>query len=192
MSKETFLPIGVAIVTLQRKLWEYQVRIVMPCSYFSSFTVCWLAFRGSPAETRLTVYCWLLIPAQPIGTGNLSYNWWACFCAQTLIARDPVVTFERRLKVTKTYGQRNFLAYRRCHCYTTEKVMGVPDQNCDVTCVHKLRSCIKQMQSFMSGRFLFFSSEMGTPCSHFSSSGWVGLLSGVPQQKLGWQFTAGC
>ena len=30
MYKETFLPISVAIVTLQRKLWEYQVRIVMP------------------------------------------------------------------------------------------------------------------------------------------------------------------
>jgi hypothetical protein len=61
MYKETFLPIGVAIVTLQRKLWPYQIRIATPCSYFSSSGACWLGFRGSPAETRLTVYCWLLI-----------------------------------------------------------------------------------------------------------------------------------
>ena len=52
------------------------------------------------------------------------------FCAQTLIARDPVVTFEHRSTLTRTYGQRNVLAYRRCYCYTPEKVMATPDQNC--------------------------------------------------------------
>jgi hypothetical protein len=30
MYKETFLPIGVAIVTLQKKFWPHQIRIVMP------------------------------------------------------------------------------------------------------------------------------------------------------------------
>ena len=30
MYEETFLAIGVAIVTRQQTLWEYQVRIVMP------------------------------------------------------------------------------------------------------------------------------------------------------------------
>ena len=151
MYKETFLPIGVAIVTLQRKLWPYQVRIEPPCSYFSSSGACWLGFRGSPAETRLTVYCWLLIPAQPIGSGNWVGNWWACFCAQTLIARDPVVTFERRSKLTKTYGQRKFLAHRRSHCYTTEKVMGRPDQNCNTMFIFlEFWACLACFQGFPS------------------------------------------
>ena len=97
----------------------------------------WLSFRVSPAETRLTVYCWLrscINKCNPSCLGVFCYshpkwntmftfffssgwvgllsgfpirnqvdslllvasNWWACFCAQTLIARDPVITFERR------------------------------------------------------------------------------------------------
>ena len=126
----------------------------------TTFLFCRACFTSPPAVTRLTVYCWLHIHTQLVRPVNLTHNLCSMFCAQTLIARDPVVTFERRSKVTRTYVQRNFLAYRRCHCYTTEKVMAIPYQNCDVTCVHKLRSCIKQMQSFMSGRFLFFSSEL--------------------------------
>ena len=89
-----------------------------------------LALRVFPAVTMLTVYCWLYLPAQPIGSGNMAHNWWACFCAQTLIARDSVITSERRSILTKTYGQRNFLANRRCHCYTTERVVTRPSQNC--------------------------------------------------------------
>ena len=76
------------------------------------------------------------------------------FCAQTEIARDPVVTSERCSKVTRTYVQITFLAYRRCD--TTEKVMAIPDQNGDAICVHKLQSRMKQMQSVMSGQLLFF------------------------------------
>ena len=83
------------------------------------------------------------------------------FCAQTLIARDTVVTVERRSELTTTYVERNFLAYRGCHCYTTEKVMAIPSQNCDAILVHKLRSRIKQMQSVMSGQVLFFSGFYG-------------------------------
>jgi len=94
------------------------------------------ALRVSPAVTRLTVY------------------------RRPQVARDPVVTFERRSKVTKTYGQRNFLAYRRCHCYTTAEVMGVPSQNCDAVLVHKLRSRMKQMQSVMYGQLMVLSGFM--------------------------------
>ena len=104
----------------------------------------------------------------------MAHNLWACFCAQTLIARDRVVTFERRLELTKTYGQRNFLAYRRCHCYTTEKVMGIPSQNCDAVCVHKLRSRINKCNLSCLGSF----------CS--SQDVWrVGLIYESSQQKLG-------
>ena len=35
MYKETFLPFGVAIATLQRKLWPYQIRIVMPYGFIN-------------------------------------------------------------------------------------------------------------------------------------------------------------
>ena len=55
MYKETFLPIGVAIVTLQQKFSDYKVRIAMSCCYFSSFIASQLALRVPPAETRLTV-----------------------------------------------------------------------------------------------------------------------------------------
>ena len=61
MYKETFLPIGVASVTLQQNFSDYKVRIAMPCCYFSSFMAFQLALRVPPAETWLTVYCWLLI-----------------------------------------------------------------------------------------------------------------------------------
>ena len=90
------------------------------------------------------------------------------------------------------YGQRNFLAYQRCHCYTTERVIGRPSQTCDAIFDNKLWSYIRQMQSFMSGMFLSFSSELKRHVHIYRFLGWVGLLSGVPQQKLGWQFTGGC
>ena len=38
--------------------------------------------------------------------------------------------------------------------------MGGPNQNCDAILVHELRSRIKQMQSVMSGQFLFCSCFM--------------------------------
>ena len=47
-----------------------------------------------------------------------------CYC---------VVTFACPCKLTKTYAWRNFLAYRRCHCCTTEKVMGGQRQNCNAS-----------------------------------------------------------
>ena len=165
MCKETFLPIGVAIVTLQRKLWPYQIRIATPCSYFSSFRICWLAFRGSPAETRLTVYCWLLvrgIPAQSVGSGNLPGNLGGMFCAQTWIARDPVITFECR-----------------------------SDSDNNI--------CPNKLSGLSALPWLHYSESVDNPKSelqhhvHISRVlGHVGLVSGVPQQKLGWQFTAGC
>ena len=67
------------------------------------FMACGLDLRVFPAETRLTVYCWLLKHAQLVSPGNLAHNLCIMFCAQTLIARDPVVTSERRSELTKTY-----------------------------------------------------------------------------------------
>ena len=55
MHKETFLPIGIVIVTLQRELWECQIRIVMAYVFIN----CDLAFRKCNLSW-LGNFCWLL------------------------------------------------------------------------------------------------------------------------------------
>ena len=50
MYKETFLPIGVAIVTLQQEFSDYKVRIATACCYFSSYVAFRLALRVPPSR----------------------------------------------------------------------------------------------------------------------------------------------
>ena len=95
MYKETFLPTGVDIVTLQRELWEDQIRIdaifvhklrsrikqmqsVMSGQllFFSCFMACGLDLRVFPAEIRLTVYCWLLILQSSIFIRQMKLGSW--------------------------------------------------------------------------------------------------------------------
>ena len=59
-----------------------------------------LALRVPPAVTRLKDYCWLHIHTQSVGPGNLAQNLCSMCCAQTLLARDPVIKFECSPRVT--------------------------------------------------------------------------------------------
>ena len=70
------------------------VALLYPVGAQSSFDTsphgCWFCSTSFPGGNQVDGF-----PPAPILGGM--------FCAQTLIARDPVVTFERRSKVTKTY-----------------------------------------------------------------------------------------
>ena len=92
-------------------------------------------------------------------------------CVQTLIARDRVIIFERRSKVTKRYGEGNFLAHRRCHCYTTENVMERPRQNCDA------------INIFSNVFFCMLACFKGSPSRNYVNS--LLLVANSTREKLG-------
>ena len=72
-------------------------------SYSSFYLLLGLDFRDPPAETRLTVYCWLHIHTRSIGTGNRAGHFYGLSDVKHEIGRDRVITFDRRSEMTKTY-----------------------------------------------------------------------------------------
>ena len=74
---------GYSAVSSSCALWF----LTSPCG-------CWLCSTSLPGGNQVDG-----LPPAPSWAGNLG----GMFCAQTLIARDHVITFERRSKVTRTY-----------------------------------------------------------------------------------------
>ena len=62
-----------------------------------------LVLRVSPAETRLTVHCWLQEHAQSVRTCNWAGTFDGLLGVQLEIADDCVVTSLGRSELSKTY-----------------------------------------------------------------------------------------
>ena len=106
-SKSSLLESASHLSMLRMDAASQQMQSVMyMANFFDRITFCLLgacslALRVSPAVTRLTIYCWLhIIHTQPIRPGNTASNLKIICSVQTLIARDSVVTFERRSELT--------------------------------------------------------------------------------------------